>query len=185
MNRARWTYVGILLATIVLVVQIAMRENPPPHSFQQNNIQLQRNGLEMNTQEFVHVTHVIDGDTIDVKDANDITYRVRFIGIDTPETVKPNTPVECIGREASARVKELLNDKSVVLERKPSENTDKYGRLLRYVVLDTVDIGAKMVEEGLAKSNCEKFPHPRCKLYEELEKNAKEKGNGMWSACGR
>jgi endonuclease YncB( thermonuclease family) len=79
------------------------------------------------------VAKVVDGDTIDVE-INRERYRVRYIGIDAPETVKPSTPVQWMGPEASAANKQLVNGKHVVLEKDVSE-TDKYGRLLRYVWL--------------------------------------------------
>src|SRR4030043_2185331 len=76
------------------------------------------------------VTKVIDGDTIELEGGQ----RVRFIGINTPETVDPNKSVECFGKEASGETKVLLDGQQVRLEKDISE-TDKYGRLLRYVWL--------------------------------------------------
>jgi len=87
------------------------------------------------------VTHVLDGDTVDVvitgPDADSLlvegaTYRVRLIGIDTPEVYGG---AECFGAEASAFVRSLLDGKAVTLEKDVS-NTDRYGRLLRYLWAD-------------------------------------------------
>jgi len=76
------------------------------------------------------VVHVVDGDTLDVDLAGTVE-RVRLIGIDTPETVKPNTPVECFGRDASAYAKYLLDGQAVYIEDDPSQDSrDRYGRLL-------------------------------------------------------
>ena len=80
------------------------------------------------------VIRVIDGDTIDVL-IGGREFRVRYIGIDTPETVDPRQPVECFGREASERNRRLVWGKAVGLERDVSE-TDRFGRLLRYVWMD-------------------------------------------------
>jgi micrococcal nuclease len=77
------------------------------------------------------VTRVVDGDTIKVE-IDGVQYDVRYIGIDTPETVHPSQPVGCFGPEASARNKELVDGKRVGLEKDVSE-MDRYGRLLRYV----------------------------------------------------
>ena len=77
------------------------------------------------------VVRVIDGDTIEVE-IDGTSYRVRYIGIDTPETVHPQKPVECFGKEASEKNRELVEGKRVRLEKDVSD-TDKYGRLLRYV----------------------------------------------------
>lgn len=135
------------------------------------------------SQAIFSVTHIVDGDTIDVRDAAGHTMRVRFVGIDTPETVAPDRPVQCEGPEASARMKSLLSGKTVTLEKKPDEDTDKFGRSLRYVYLDGVDVGAQMISEGYAKSICKKFPHPKCSLYEELQQKAMSAHVGEWGAC--
>src|SRR3990167_2746686 len=77
----------------------------------------------------VIVTRVIDGDTIQVETSE----TVRYIGINTPETVHPDKPVECFGQQAANKNKELVLGKSVTLEKDVSE-TDRYGRLLRVVL---------------------------------------------------
>jgi endonuclease YncB( thermonuclease family) len=79
------------------------------------------------------IARVIDGDTVDVtRDGQ--TLRVRLIGIDTPETVDPRKPVECFGREASARAHELLDGQVVLLEDDLSQgDVDRYGRALCYL----------------------------------------------------
>ncbi len=128
------------------------------------------------------VARVIDGDTIDVV-IDGKTERIRFIGIDTPETVDDRKKIQCYGPESSAHMKELLSGKSVALETKPDEDRDDYGRLLRYVFLGDTDIGATMLEEGYARSLCFAFPHPRCAEYEALEEVAKSAGRGRWEAC--
>lgn len=128
------------------------------------------------------VARVIDGDTIDVV-IDGKTERIRFIGIDTPETVDDRKKIQCYGPEASARMKELLSAKSVALEMKPDEDRDDYGRLLRYVSFQGNDVGAMMLEEGYARSLCFAFPHPRCGEYEKLEREAREMKRGRWGAC--
>lgn len=82
------------------------------------------------------VVHVVDGDTIDVNLGGQI-FRVRYIGVDTPETVHPSRSVECMGREASAFNTQLVQGQTVRLEKDVSE-TDRYGRLLRYVYVGNV-----------------------------------------------
>jgi len=125
------------------------------------------------------VTNVVDGDTVDVAIGSQ-TYRVRYIGIDTPETVDPNRPVQPFGKEASARNKQLVDGKTVYLERDVSE-TDRFGRLLRYVWLDeSTMVNAVLVSEGLAQVST--FP-PDVKyvnLYLDLQRQAREKGAGIW-----
>jgi len=95
------------------------------------------------------VVRVVDGDTIVVV-VDGVEYRVRYIGIDTPETVHPSEPVECFGREASQRNRSLVEGKAVVLEKDVSE-TDQYGRLLRHVWVEGEMVNAALVGEGYAQ----------------------------------
>jgi micrococcal nuclease len=129
------------------------------------------------------VSSIVDGDTIKVK-LGKKTETIRIIGIDTPETVDPRKPVQCFGKEASAKMKSLIAGKTVTLERNPAEDRDKYRRLLRYVWLDGQDIGAKMIQDGYAFSY-KKYPHPRLETYNKLEQEAREALRGLWgSVCG-
>jgi len=121
----------------------------------------------------VRVTRVIDGDTIII--AGD--YRVRYIGIDTPE-IHPE--VEAFGLEAWQANCELVEGKVIRLEKDVSE-VDKYGRLLRYVYVDDVFVNAELVRQGLAQA---KAYHPDTKhqdYLEELEQEARQAGRGMWA----
>jgi len=128
------------------------------------------------------VVHVVDGDTIDVNLGGKI-FRVRYIGVDTPETVHPSQPVECMGREASAFNKQLVEGKIVRLEKDISE-TDKYGRLLRYIYVGETFVNAELVRQGLAQVST--YP-PDVKyqdLYLQLQREARAAGRGLWGgAC--
>lgn len=124
------------------------------------------------------VTRVIDGDTIEVRtDAG--VMRVRYIGVDTPETVHPSKPVECFGKEASNKNKELVEGKWVRLE-KDISNTDSYGRWLRYVYVDDEFVNLTLVAEGYA--NVVTYP-PDVKYIESFwiaERTAREARRGLW-----
>jgi micrococcal nuclease len=96
------------------------------------------------------VIRVIDGDTIDVF-LNGTTQRLRYIGIDTPETVDPSRPIGCYGHEASDKNRELVEGKQVGLEKDASE-TDEFGRLLRYVWVGELSVNAALVKGGYAES---------------------------------
>jgi micrococcal nuclease len=127
------------------------------------------------------VINVVDGDTIDVLIGGQ-ELRVRYTGIDTPETVDPRRPVECFGREASRRNRDLVEGKTVGLEKDVSE-VDSFGRLLRYVWVDGRMANAALVEEGYATASV--FP-PDVKyadLFASLQGQAREAGWGLWSAC--
>ena len=124
------------------------------------------------------VASVVDGDTIVLENGE----RVRYLGIDTPETVHPSKPVECYGPEASARNKELVEGKRVRLESDTTDR-DQYGRLLRYVYVGDTLVNAVLVQEGYAYSY---YYPPDTQRYQELatlEQEAKAQGRGLWSAC--
>ena len=119
------------------------------------------------------VTQVIDGDTIIIEG----NYRVRYIGIDTPET----HPVpEAYGTEAWQVNRQLVEGKEVRLERDVSE-TDKYGRLLRYVYVDDVFVNAELARLGLAEAKAYPPDIKYQEYLEEMEAEAKEASRGMWA----
>lgn len=125
------------------------------------------------------VARIIDGDTIDVFIEGQ-TYRVRYTGIDTPETVHPTRGVEPYGKEASERNRQLVEGKTVMLKKDISE-TDRFGRLLRYVYVDDVMVNAQLVAEGYARVST--FP-PDVKYAEDfvaLERDARENRVGLWA----
>jgi micrococcal nuclease len=124
------------------------------------------------------VTRVIDGDTIEVSIDGQI-YKVRYIGIDTPETVHPTKGEEPYGREACDKNKELVEGEIVTLEKDVSE-IDQYGRLLRYVYVGSLFINAELVRLGYAQVAT--YP-PDVKyqdLFLQLQREAREEGRGLW-----
>ena len=138
-------------------------------------------GLSQAGEETTKVVRVVDGDTIEVE-INGTKERVRYIGIDTPETVDPRKPVQCFGVEASKKNKELVEGKTVRLEKDVTDR-DKYHRLLRYVLLDDALINETLVQQGFAKS----YSYPPDIKYQDkfvaAEKKAREDKLGLWSAC--
>ena len=141
-----------LLAIILLLLPVCSCSSPP---------------------DMARVTRVIDGDTIAIEGG----YRVRYIGIDTPE-IHPE--LEPFGIEALEVNRKLVEGKKVRLERDVSE-TDKYGRLLRYVYVDNVLVNAELVRNGLAEAKA--YP-PDIKYQdylEGLEAEARQTGRGMWA----
>jgi len=128
------------------------------------------------------VLRVIDGDTF-VMDANGGPLKVRVLGIDTPETVHPDRPVEPFGPEASRRARELLAGKPVTIHYDADLNKSKwgkYGRLLVYVELpDTRDFGSVLIREGLARAY-RKYPCSRLAEYIKAEREAQAARVGVW-----
>lgn len=129
------------------------------------------------------VIRVVDGDTIIVA-VNHKPETIRLIGINTPETVAPNKPVQCYGPEASKRTKELLTDKIVRLESDPSQDDkDKYHRLLRYVFLGDKNVNEELVRDGFAREYTYKIPYQYQKAFRADQKTAKKNKLGLWGAC--
>ncbi len=125
------------------------------------------------------VIRVIDGDTIKVRMGGQVD-TVRYIGIDTPETVHPDKPVEWMGPEASAANEELVGGRTVYLEQDVSE-TDQYGRLLRYVYLaDGTFVNAELVRMGYAQVSTYPPDVRYQDLFLELQREAREAGRGLW-----
>lgn len=131
------------------------------------------------------VTHVIDGDTVDLDFGRDQVERARLLGVDTPETVKPDAPVECFGPEASARTKELLAAGTEVLVQRDVEARDRYGRLLVYVWRrdDGLFVNAALVGEGFARTlSIEPNDAHRVDLSAATAA-ATAAGAGLWGGC--
>lgn len=134
-------------------------------------------------REVATVVRVVDGDTVHVR-LQGREFTVRYIGIDTPETVDPRRDVQCYGREATAYNASLVSGKTVELEKDVSE-TDRYGRLLRYVYVDGRMVNEELVRGGYAFATS--YP-PDVKYqdrFRALEAEARAKGVGLWApgAC--
>ena len=128
------------------------------------------------------VTRVVDGDTVDV-DINGETERIRLIGLNTPETVDPRRPVECFGKEASAKAKSILSGQKVKIETDPSQNSrDKYGRLLAYIFLsDGTLFNKMMIEEGYGHEYTYHLPYKYQTEFKTAETRARENKKGLWA----
>lgn len=120
------------------------------------------------------VVNVIDGDTIDV-DLDGASYRVRYIGVDTPERDEPYY------QEATDFNRKLLAGDNVILVRDVSE-TDQYGRLLRYVYLpDGTFVNAELIQEGYARIVTFPPDVAQTDYFTELQAGAREAERGLWS----
>jgi micrococcal nuclease len=133
------------------------------------------------------VTHVVDGDTIDVRPVNGDEETVRYIGIDTPETVKPGTPVQCGGPRAHEVNDRLVYGKTVTL-RFDAERRDVYGRLLAYVYLPRpgrppLFVNAELARRGLARTLTIPPNDSFAPLFARLAGRAGVRGRGLWGNC--
>ena len=130
----------------------------------------------------VLVTRVVDGDTVEV-DLRGAEEDVRYIGIDTPESVKPGSPVECFGPRASHFNEGLVEGEQVRLVF-DEELRDDYGRLLAYVYLGDRFINAELVRRGYARTLTIPPNDRFAGVFERAEHLAGVAGRGLWGACG-
>ncbi len=141
--------------------------------------------VETNQPGLYSIAHFVDGDTIAVN-MNGKVETVRFIGIDTPETHKPNTPVQCYGPAAAAHTQNTIKAQGskVRLQSDPlSTNRDRYDRLLRYVYLpDGTNLNELNIREGYA-FYYPYFPFTKRAAFQAAEKQAMANSKGLWGNC--
>ena len=171
-SRTVITWISIFIALAVLGSRIDFSSDK--RGSPENDAQLGSSGL---------VVHVVDGDTVDVR-IGDVTRRVRYIGVDTPESVKPNTPVQCFAKQASAYNKRLVSGKPVRLVYGP-EHFDRYGRVLAYVYLagSRRSVNAQLVATGFARVLAIAPNTAHLRPYLRLERAARQRGLGLWGSC--
>jgi micrococcal nuclease len=128
------------------------------------------------------VVRAVDGDTLEVEIDGGAAETVRLIGVDTPETVKPDTPVQCFGPRASAFEHEHVEGRRVRLLT-GVEPRDYYGRLLAYVWVDGRLLEDELLRRGLARILTfhpnDRFAH----RFELISQKAARAGKGLWNAC--
>lgn len=192
MNRDSSLYTLIFLSLLIIFLGLGFlflglnQHNPNIPTPQVESIQKEA------SQVGVLVTKVIDGDTIEIETGE----KVRYIGVDTPETVDPRRPVGCFGKEASNKNKELVEGKRIILEA-DKEDKDKYGRLLRYIFLPIENGPASpamrgeqmlfvddyLIREGYGKLLI--IP-PDVKYQDQFiqaQTEARQEKRGLWGAC--
>ncbi len=132
---------------------------------------------------FYPVTQFDDGDTVVVNMAG-VEEKVRFIGVDTPETKDPRKPVQCFGQAASSFTKNLIGDRPVKLESDPTNtNRDRYGRLLRYVYLpDGTFVNLEIIKQGYGFAYVG-FPVQKLEEFKSAQAEARAANRGLWSGC--
>jgi endonuclease YncB( thermonuclease family) len=166
---SRWRLVQLAIIALVWTVGGAFPSEPKTTS--------DRAGTEVQTGEWRHVTRVIDGDTI-ILDGGE---RLRLIGVDTPETVHPQKPVEYFGKEASAFTRRTVEGKRVRLEyEQGAPREDRYGRTLGYVYLeDGRLLNLEIIAGGYGHAYT-RFPFSKMEEFRAGERDAREAGKGLW-----
>lgn len=165
--RRNGTIVFLLLLTVVAVRLWQRGRQPSPP--------------EVLTEGFYEVERVVDGDTLLLTNHA----RVRLIGADTPETVRPGHPVEAWGPEATAFTKSFVADKKVRLEF-DRERVDRYGRFLAYVWVGDSLLSEELIRRGLARAGLEYRFSPTVKRrLRNAQEEARNARLGIWSDAAR
>lgn len=171
--------IAVLLGIAVAYQAIYGTEGPLGPVIKQILSSFEAGGSQETAAETAVVKKAVDGDTI-VVEMNGREYRVRYIGVDTPEST---TKQECYGKEAARFNAKLVEGQTVRFERDVNE-TDRFGRLLRYVYLANGEmVNEVLVREGYALARS--FP-PDVKYqdrFREAEREAKQRRRGLWRAC--
>lgn len=127
------------------------------------------------------VVRVVDGDTVEARIDGEVE-DVRLIGVDTPETVKPDAAVECFGPQASSFTHRVLEGKRVRLVF-GVERRDVYDRLLAYAYIGHRFVNAELLRRGLARTLAIAPNTLHSAFFRRLELRAARSGRGLWSAC--
>ncbi|HTB49027.1 MAG TPA: thermonuclease family protein [Verrucomicrobiae bacterium] len=168
---------GRLVIALILVVCLAV------YAQRQGWLGNAAKTAESNQPGLYSVNRFIDGDTIAVN-MNGQVEKVRFIGVDTPETHKPNTPVQCYGPVAAAFTKSTIGQSRVrLVSDSLSTNRDRYNRLLRYVYLpDGTNLDELLIRTGHG-FYYPYFPFSKSHQFAADEQTAIASHLGLWSAC--
>jgi micrococcal nuclease len=139
--------------------------------------------ITTNNPGLYRVVEFADGDTIAV-DMDGVTERVRFIGVDTPETQDPRKGVQCFGKAASAFTRNFIGNQRVRLEMDPTNsNRDRYDRLLRYVFTpDGTLVNKEIIAQGYGFAYTD-FPFQKMDEFTRAQRTAREQNRGLWGSC--
>lgn len=199
MNTRRFLYLCLTLAALFAV---AATENFPEPAAQSQVAAVATTSTSTVAEQTIwyRVERVVDGDTLDIL-MNGKKERVRLIGLDTPEVVDPRKTVQCFGKEASEKAKQILNGASVRIETDPSQGLrDKYGRLLAYIFPETsydapmygrtlerhtLSFNEYMIAEGYGHEYTYRLPYKYQREFKAAERSAREARKGLWApdAC--
>lgn len=162
-------------SSVIDSIVSAAKENVSENKEKNNKIVV---GENKSSGGLVKIIRIIDGDTIEIEGGE----KVRYIGIDAPETVDPRKSAQCFGMEASNKNRGLIESKMARLEKDVTDR-DKYSRLLRYVWIGDTFVNLELVKQGFAYS----YSYPPDIKYQDrfikAQQEAKEAKRGLWSSC--
>lgn len=175
-------------ALVVLAYSAIDTEEDSPQPAGSSNSRSERTTPGRSTT--ARVIRVVDGDTIVVRQLNSAgdergaSVRVRYIGVDTPESVKPDSPVECFGKEAASANRRLVDGRTVELVA-DRERYDRFGRTLAFVYVDGKFVNAELIKNGFAET-IEVPPNTsKAAEFAAMERVAMRTKKGLWRACDR
>lgn len=168
--------IAVAVVVIVLINFFVSTDNKN-EQFVSNNSKLPLASSASAADVFI-VTRIIDGDTIELNTGD----KVRYIGINTPESVDPRKEVQCFGKEAARKNEELVGGQAVRLVKDVSDK-DKYGRLLRYVYVGDTFINLELVKQGYAQVDTVPPDVNYQDLFIQAEHEAKLNQSGLWGTC--
>lgn len=167
-----------IVVVLALAVAVALAYSFWPSPSKPTKVKNRKSTITTTAPHLAKVVKIVDGDTIVIEGG----LKIRYIGVNTPETKDPRRGVQCFGKEASAKNQALVEGKIVRLEKDVVER-DKYGRLLRYVWVGDEMANETLVKEGYAFSS----PYPPNVKYHKrflaAERDARSRGIGLWSSC--
>ena len=188
-NQSLWLLIiGSIIVLLILFLSDSGIQNNLAQTLQLANHSPKSQIKNTNSDEKVEkvqVNRVVDGDTVELMDGR----KVRYLNVDTPETVKAGTSVKCFGPEASEFNKKLMTKGRDVWMTSDKAKTDRYGRELRFMFLteNTSDMGqsvnATLVKMGFGQA---KFYSPNTTFKKDFEKwqfDAQQKPVGIWKSC--
>lgn len=172
--RKKHGWVGLLLVVLTTALTVAQQEGW---------LQDAKHAAITNQPGLYSVTQFVDGDTLEV-DMNGRPEKIRLIGVDTPETHKPKTPVQCYGLAAAAFTKNVIGTQQLrLVSDSLSTDRDRYKRLLRYVYLpDGTNLNQKIIETGHG-FYYPYFPFTKSDEFALAQKTAQEGSKGLWGNC--
>lgn len=186
-DTSRLFLIGFVIAVSLFILTLPTVQSNLAELLGLNNSQtsISKNQESITGVEKVTVDRVVDGDTIVLKDGR----KVRYLNIDTPETVKENTPIRCYGKEASSFNRDVVSGKNILMVG-DKEKQDKYGRELRFIFLQGTDttkkelsINAIMVRKGFARASIIKPNDTFAQIFRDLEATARDQKLGVWGSC--
>ena len=174
--------IGIIFVALGILASLGGSDKEKDNSSKdQNQVQNQQQSSEENDEvkevkpDTYLVIRVIDGDTIEIEGGQ----KVRYIGINTPELANQGKPTQCFAMQAALANKNLVEGKKVKLVKDVSE-TDKYGRLLRYVYVGDIFVNDYLVRQGFAQVMTYPPDVQFKDQFLEAQKEAKDNNRGLW-----